>query len=517
MPETGPNLEETLERLQRMLKRNRWWIIATTTCVTLVTLAVQSMLPDRYRSEATLVVQQQQVSQRYVEPTTSTSPAEVVLGLTAEVLSRSRLTGIINEFGLYRKERAALAPDEVVDVMRKDLDVEPLESPGGRFDYTVFKIAFTAPSAQLAHDVTGRLTGLFIEGNTKSRGHEAAATTNFLTERVATARRRVATQEERLKAFKAAYLGELPEQQASNLGVLTDLRSQLQNTTANITRVQQQRQSLEQQRAALQASANTTLTRQQAERTALLSRFTPRHPEVQAKDQEIAKTEALLERLRGNGADKPSAGTPDDVAAAQIKAQMDSTAAELERYSRQEARLSAEIDQVQKRLNLTPVREQQLKEILRDYDLYNKDYTDLLGKQLQAQLTTSVEERQEGQQFRLAEPPTSPVSPFGPKRLRIGAGGLAGGAFLGLVVAFLLDRRDSSFFSEKMLRRDFPVPIVAGIPVLRTPFEERARVWKGALEWVVGSAIILGLCAAVYFVTYVEREPSNIAAAALQR
>lgn len=514
MPETEPNLEETIERVRRMLAHHRWLIIATASVLTLATVAALSYIPNRYRSEATLILTQQQVSQRFVEPDSTSSPSETVMRLTAEVLSRSKLLAVADEFGLYRKERASLAPEDVVEVMRKDLDVEPTEAAGGRLDYSVFKIAFTAPTAQMAHDVATRLTGLFIEGNTKSRGREATATTNFLADRVEAARRRVMGQEERLREFKSANLGELPEQQATNLGVLTDLRTQLNNVASNVSRVQQQRQGLEQQRIALIASVTSTLTKLQTDRAALLKQFTPRYPDVQAKDQEIAKTEALLERLKSPNLSAGASGsTPDDLAAAQLKTQMDSSAAELESLGRQQAKIQGEIDQVQRRLNLTPIRDQQLKEILRDYDLYNKEYTDLQSKQMQSQLAANVEERQEGQQFRLVEPPTNPLKPVSPKRHRILAGGFVAGVILGLALAFLLDRRDSSFFSEKAVKREFQIPIVLGVPMLRTDREERNRKLRMAFEWAAAVVILAAVCAAGYYFTEAQRPPTSVMAA----
>jgi len=501
MPQPTLDINDTIERLVRLLTKNRWWIGGTATVVALATFAVQSFIPNKYRSEAILLVVRP-VAAKYVE-TAPISPNEAVLSLTAEVLSRTQLLGIINEFGLYAKEKARLAPEDLVDVMKKDLEVEPVETIPGRTDYSMFRIAFTAPTAELARDVTSRLTAVFIEGNSNKSGREATATTNFLTERVAAAKRQVAAQEERLRAFKAEYLGELPEQQGSNLGVLTDLRLQLQAVGANISRAQQQIQVLEGQKTTLQATVTATLTRQQGERTALLNRFTARHPEVQAKDQEIGRTQALLDRLRaGNlAADRSGAATPDDLAAAQLKAQMDSASAEIESMNKQEARLNAEVGNYQRKLNLTPVREQQLKEILRDYDLYNKNYSDLLNNRFQAQSASNLEERQEGQQFRLADPPTVPSKPSAPKRLRIAAGGVAGGLLLGVLLAFLMDRRDSSFYSEKALKEVFPVPLVLGVPVLLTAKDIRTRKVRGALEWAAGTVLAMVVGAAGFFST----------------
>src|SRR5205807_1908329 len=213
MPAANVDLNETVERLWRLVRMHRWWIVGTATVVALATVAVQSFLPNRFRSEATLVVLRQQVNAKYVEPSAMVSPNDAVINLMAEILSRRRLLGIVDEFGLYAKERAHLGPEEVADMMRADIDLDSVDAIPGRTDFSTFKIAFTGSTAELARDVTNRLTSLFIEGNSKARGHEASATTSFLTDQVANAKRLVAVQEGRLRAFKSQYLGELPEQQ----------------------------------------------------------------------------------------------------------------------------------------------------------------------------------------------------------------------------------------------------------------------------------------------------------------
>ena len=244
------------------------------------------------------------------------------------------------------------------------------------------------------------------------------------------------------------------------------------------------------------------MTRLQTDRTGLLNRFTARHPEVLAKDQEVARTQALIERLKTGviAVDRSAMPSPEELNASQLRAQMDTYQADMEGYAKDETRVKAEIARYEQRLNLTPVRDQQLKEILRDYDVYSKEYADLTNNQLKSQMTTSLEQRQEGQQFRMIDAPTLPVKAFSPKRLRIAGGGIAAGLFLGLAVAFLLSRKDTSFYSEKLLRQSFPLPLVVGIPLLLTEREMRTRRWKIAAECLAGATVTVLIAAAEYYV-----------------
>jgi polysaccharide chain length determinant protein (PEP-CTERM system associated) len=357
-------------------------------------------------------------------------------------------------------------------------------------------ISFKANDPRLAQEVTSRLTSLFIEENIKSQGSQASTTSKFLQQQLDSAKQRLDQQEWRLRDFKMKNLGELPEQEQANLGTITDLRIQLQNNMANASRAQQQRISLE-------STLSGNLARLTSERTALLTRLTPKHPDVLKKDTEIERSQALLSRLKSGapGAPKPlDSFAAEDPVIAQLKGQVETNAVETENLAREEQRLRVEIAQYQSRLKLTPMREQQLAAILRDYELFKQDYTDLLNRQLKSQLTTNMEEQQAGQHFRLVDPPTLPARPSSPKRLKMSLIAIAAGIVLGVAIALLVDFGNRSFYTEKEVARRFSPPLLVGVPYLRTPAEERWRGLRIAFEWVLACLVAVITLAAEFYV-----------------
>jgi polysaccharide chain length determinant protein (PEP-CTERM system associated) len=494
--QTEDSLNDTIRKALGIAIRRRWWILAPAFVVPLAAVAVVMHLPDQFSSEATLVVVQQQVSERYVDPASTMRPSDSVNAMTREVFSRTRLLGIIDAFGLYPKEKQRLKPDQLAERMRDDIVAEPIDELPGRTDFTAFRISFKADAPRLAQEVTSRLTSLFVEENLKTQGDQASTTTKFLTEQLEAAKRRLDQQDQRLSDFKSRNLGALPEQEQANLSALTDLRIQLQTNMANVSRAQQQRISLE-------STLNGNLARLLADRSALLAHLTPKHPEVVKKEIEIERTEALLGRLKSGGTvvEKPQAALgPEDPVIAQLKNQVDANVAETEGLAREEERLRTEMGQYQSRLKFTPVREQQLAGILRDYELYKQDYTELLNKQLRSQLTTNLEEQQAGRHFRLVDPPTLPALPSGPKRMKLALGAAGAGIGLGIILAFLMEMRDRSFHDEKEVKRHFGAPLVVGVPLFLTRREELSRKWRQALEWFAACALTVAVAAAEAFV-----------------
>jgi polysaccharide biosynthesis transport protein len=485
--ESETELTETINGILASVARHRWWVIFCILGTTLTAIGVALRLPNHYRSQATLLVVQPEISQRYVNSDGGATIADTATALTREVLSRPRLGAIIKEFGLYEKERNLQSPDELIERMRKDIEMEPLDLIPAKGEFSTFEIAFTGSSAHLAQEVTSRLASLFIEENFKEQGNRAVSTSTFLAEQLEAAKQKVDEQELRLRDFKLRNLGALPEQQGANVGSVAELRIQLQTVTAGLVRTQQQRELME-------STMRGTLARLQSERATLMTRVTSRHPDVIKKDREIARVQYLIENVKkGNrGIETGQEITAaDDAEAARFKRQVEDNLLETESLSNQEKRLNTEIATYQARLNLMPVREEELSAITRDYEACKQTYADLLKQQQQSQLTTKVEERQEGQHFRLLEPPALPLKPSSPSRLKISFGGIGVGAILGIVLTFLVESRNRAFHTEKALSRKFALPIILAVPLLLTLDEKRVASRMRKFEWVVGAAALL--------------------------
>ena len=526
--ESEGDLSQTLDRMFGLLIRRRWLVIGTACAIALTTIGVSFQIPNEYTSDATILVDAQKVSERYVVPTTNSDAGQALEAMEHEVLSRPRLVAIIDELGLYPEQKKRLAPEQLIELMRENFSIEPFAKPGQGVANT-FQISFTASSPQLAQQVTSRLTTLFIEQNLKTRSEQATTTTTFLREQLELTKSKLTSQEERLRDFKMQYLGELPEQQQGNVGILTGLETQLDNVMSNRNQAQQQRLYLESllnehrrrgQRTPiagvssggqivtpLEAALND-LGRLQVERRTLLTSYTSQHPDVLKKDQEIKLQQTVVEDLKAAkpapqlSQDRPIESARDaeeDLSVVQLTSQLQTNKLEIDNLAKREQKLRTEIDQYRSRLNLTPVREQQLTSQQRDYDLLRQHYGDLLRKEQESQLATNLEKRREGQQFRLADPPNLPTRPSKPKRLKISLAALFGGLVAGCAFAFLAEVR-SSYFHTEGDATSLALPIVIGVPRFFTAAEERRRSWTRSFEWCAGLALLFAVVAAEYFV-----------------
>lgn len=524
MIEGQEQLALSTEEYWQIAVRRRWWALLPMFGCWLLVYAVSWLIPPTYRSETLILIEQQKVPEQYVVTNVSSDLQERLQSMTQQILSRTRLQHIIDSFHLYEKEKARSGPDSQVEEMRKDIKIELVEAPGKKGELTAFKIYYSAPDAKLAQQVTSQLTSLFIEENLQARQQQSESTTAFLESQLEQARTALEQQEAKVRDFKARYLGALPGQMESNIQILVGLQNRMQAANQSLNRAQQQevylRSVLDQYRS-IQAAVGVSpdappaldkeLEREKTLLADLQSRYTPNHPDIVALKSQIAGNEALKKKMEEELAkSKPDPGSDNMTAFAatnpreagsvlQLKGQLQANRLETASYQKEIKSLEQQIAEYQGRLNTTPVREQQLGDLTRDYEQSRTNYQSLLAKKMQSQLATNLEKRQQGEQFRIIDPPSLPDTPFFPDHFKASLLGLALGIVLGILVAAGTEMVDARIRKEKDLQGIVTARVLVGIPLLTTPSEQHALTRRRWMEWGGAFGMVVVMAAGVVF------------------
>jgi succinoglycan biosynthesis transport protein ExoP len=483
------------------------------------------VLPSRYRSGTLILVEQPTMPKDYVTPNVNDDLQDRLRSITQQILSRTRLLHIIDQLNLYADSHGRLTPDDKVERMRKDIgEIELVRDNEGRV--SSFYVSYSSRDPHLAQQVTSELTNLFISENLEVRQQQSEDTTKFLEGQLETARKTLSDQEEKIREFKGQHVGELPAQVSSNLQILAGMQSQLQTEEDALNTANQQRVYLEtlvNQYRSLQGSPKTAggtteglpaldeeLDKLRAQLADLSSHYTDRHPDVRKVKEQIAKTEKMRDQIAADLKAKASAAqadpapaTPDSADArdasspmVQLQGQIRANRVEIANRERSIAELKTKVTDYQSRLNQEPVREQQLSDLTRGYEQSKANYDDLLKKKNESAMATSMELLQQGERFRIIDPPSLPAKPDFPNRLKFCAIGLAVGLALGTVVAGAFEMMDDRIYDEKELQKLLPVPVIAEIPAIAAVTDvqnERRRLWLGwATAVFVSVTILLG-------------------------
>jgi len=484
----------------------------------LIVVGVSWVLPTKYQSETLILVEQQKVPEHYVEPNIAVDLQQRLQSMSEQILSRTRLMGIIDKFHLYGLDPSHPIVQGTVERMRKDISIDLVRANSDQI--TAFKVSYSADSPVVAQQVTAELTSLFIEENLHNRQQMSEDTTNFLETQLDGARKNLEQQELRLREFKSKYLGQLPEQTAGNVQILSGLQNRLQNANDALNQGEQQKlylQSLLTQYRAMRQSGSgdsvkssqsvtssstaTQLQQLKSQLAELKAKYTAKHPDVVRLEQEIAELEkpsAPAGQLQGEKvppSSETAAGTSDEIQAGapmlQVASQLKATELEVANRKAEIKSIEADIDSYQMKLNLAPAREQELAAITRDHEQSRAYYESLLAKRNQSEMATNLEKRQQGEQFRMIDPPSLPQRPYFPNRPLFSAAGVVFGLFLGIGSIVLREFVSPKIYGEEELAAVVTNSSLVLVPAVRTPSETRSRTRVQVLDGLMAAMIAL--------------------------
>jgi polysaccharide chain length determinant protein (PEP-CTERM system associated) len=521
----GPGLAGLLEiaRRRRVLALLPFLFVLTAAA----SLAV--FLPSVWTAKTLVLVNRQQIPERLVAPTVQTEIEARLLTLSQDVLTPDRLLKIAQDYGLYRNLRRTQPAEEVVQQMRRDIRLELVEDKERRREQrsALFNIAYRAPDPNVAVGVTNTLASLYIEENGRLREKQAAGTTAFLDTQLAEVANRLKAQEQRISEYKEQNIGELPEQRDTNVRTLERLQQQLQLASENNRRANERKQLLTDSLGQFDmtsgmvagpgagpnvtpadtAAARLNLLRQ--ELAVMQTKFHDRYPDViQMKDQIrilAAKLEAEKKAQAAQAAQAANATAkkpardlrvvPQNPYIQSLMTQLDQAQVDAKASAQEIADINRQLAVYQRRLENTPKREQELAIITRDYETTRELHRALLAKRGEADMASELEQRQQGETFRVIEPARLPEHPAGPNRFRLLLVGLALALGASGVAVLLAEQFDTSFRRVDEVRATAPMPVLSAIPRITTEQDRfrqaRQRRWATAAV-AVGLFVVAG-------------------------
>jgi succinoglycan biosynthesis transport protein ExoP len=498
--------------------RRKWLAILTCVAPMAAVISLIAFLPSIYRSTATVLVDRQQVPEAFVRSTVTSALETRLHTISQEILSRSRLEALINRFDLYADLRRRLPLEEVIRRMRGDikLELKSVDARGGREATVAFTISYQGSAPGTVSLVTNTLASFYVEENLRARERQATSTAEFLKVQLGETKTRLDEQEGRVSEFKRRHLGELPQQMDANLATLERLSTQLRLNADNQTRAAERRQALSTQMAeaetllspALAAPAGpaapetpeTRLARLKQELIGLRTQFSEKYPDVVRLAAEVGALERELADAKSRElqdatpvATPPAALTPYVL---RLKEALSEAEAELKILKNEDGRLRDGIATYQARVENVPRREQEFRELSRDYESTRELYQSLLKRYEEAQLAESMEQRQKGEQFRVLDPALPSPEPAAPNRFRLLVMGLMVSLGLAIGVVALAERIDTSFHTVDDLRAVSAVPVLVSIPRIVTQTDLRRGRWRmrlAASAACVGVGVIVGI------------------------
>ena len=522
-----PQQNQLLKKYLALFLRWKLFILACILISLPIGLGVYLKTPKIYQATSLLSYQQQKVSTNKMSPDMEAAIRDVVSTLTQIVTSRTNLENMITTFDLYPEARQRLPMEDVVDIMVKDIMIEPSKQGD------IFQIRYSGSQPDKVVKVTNGLAAKFIEENLKYREERASETSSYASNELEMAKAVMDQKEATMRDYKLKYFNELSEQRQTNVSRLISLQEQYQGKQESIQEQERTMVMIQDQianrrkmmaseavvpvddkenksssgvEAGSQLSTTDKLLQLRAVLQNLQMKYTENHPDVKRVKKLIAKLEGDLARgegvagdesLQQNGSVKH---TTSDPVILQLETQLKNITLNIQNIVEEKEQLKKAISQYEQWVAAAPVREAEWSALTREYGELKRHYDYLVSSDLQAKSMLNLEKRQKGSQFKIVDSARFPEKPIKPDFIKILGVALLLGAGLGLGVPLARDFLDSSFRDVNDLEKYLGIPIACAIPQIEIAREKLWRRRKRLVAlFLIGIAMLLVAALFFYF------------------
>lgn len=294
-------------------KRHLKLAAATFAAITALGVGFGYSLPDIYKSEGYILIEEPQIPSEIIRSTITSYAAQQLTILSEKILTIPTIISIIEEFDLYAEERESTPLELLAVQARSAILVEPATrasvSEAGLPNTRVvgFTISFEDKDPATAKAVADALVEMYLSENLKSRSALTKDTSSFLQEEVEELEAEIGRLEKNMAKFKEDNADRLPSLNSMNMQQMQRVDDQLLQLESQLQSLQQTRISVEAQMVGLDATMPTVLQdgtialspldqlkQLQSQLIVYQSRYSDDHPDVKATKRDI---EALKARF----------------------------------------------------------------------------------------------------------------------------------------------------------------------------------------------------------------------------
>lgn len=266
-PQNTEEGDKSLLEYWSIVKRRRYLLVLPAIGIVLAVLLFVLNMSATYRSEATILIEEQEIPEDFIGATMSNYASQQIQLISQRLFTAANIRSIVDKFEVYGQ----MDPDneipssELARRFRKDMELDMLSeeilAPSGvAVEAAVaFTLAFSSPDPEMAQKVTEELVALFLNENQRSSAVRTAGVSELLRTAVDNANEELLESEAELAEFKIRNEGALPELRQLNLDTITRAEQQLSDLNLRMQELEQRKLQLSVQLSALSPSAPVTL------------------------------------------------------------------------------------------------------------------------------------------------------------------------------------------------------------------------------------------------------------------
>lgn len=304
-------MEEQTKELKDYIdafRRRRVQIVIVITALFVISLMTALLWPPTYRSQATVLIEEQEVPPDLIRSTVTSFATERIQTISQTVMTRANLMQIIEKYNLYKDRRGHDTTEEILDRMRDDIKLKMINSnvidprSGTPTMATIaFTVGFEGSNPEVTQKVASELTSLYLNENLKTRAQKATETVDFLETEAQKLNQHIKDVEAQLAVFKKKNADRLPDMR----GVYIQLSERTQRDLADLDN---QMRALDDRKFYLEGQ---------------LAQINPMGPVISDSGQKVLDPESQLKMLRSQYVSALAQYSPDHPDVVRLKREID--------------------------------------------------------------------------------------------------------------------------------------------------------------------------------------------------
>lgn len=477
---SGTESAELLNLVKAAVKR--YWMLSLGPALVLCALVVilSFRLPPYYTVDSQVYLKPQRLQTKLVNQDNDVELERQRDALIGLLLSRTTLQKIVERHNLYPELRARRGVNELVRHFRSQIQTVPVRTATGGKTSALFKLKFSYRDPDKTFQVVKELTDLFIEESELATSTEVNRNVEFFDEQLAEARRDLERTEKALNEFVQQNSRSLPQNLEANIARLEGLEGRFQSNRLQIASFKERISSLQDELRLVTSSgngdefvdpSNPVQAKKQLEAalSRLKLRYTSQHPDVIRTKARIRSLDKLIKSGKtGSGDAGLASASPEARRLSRSISDQRIRAKELERENEG---IEAEMESLEKVVDMTPALETKMRNITRDYETTKERYERLKLEKESVSLKSDMIQSQRGAQFTVLEQPLRPSrgEASGPPRAMIAGGGMVAAIALMIALPIVFFLTNPSYKLVSQVESDLGLPVLGVIPPMETP------------------------------------------------
>lgn len=466
------------------LKRRAYIASVIAGAITLFVYWIAMALPNEYTASAVLLVEPQTVSGKLIEPGASGIDLNERLNLmTSQILSRTRLSKIIEELQLFEKESQTMTRQEIVDEMRAKISVRPVIPELTRglrnkkvIEINTFEVFFSSSSAVTAAQVAQSLANDFIQNHIAARVESTQTSLEFISAEESRLSTRIREIDAELAEIKEENESSLPENLGTtqrnmerDLSAMRYAQRQLDVARSDLSFWEHQYRTAQALGQSLNGQDSLSPARRiqglELQLKELLARgFTERHPDMISLKAELASNRRGINEARAAKKEDNEDLVLQSFGEQNADAERQRSMLNVGALEQEVERISLHLDELRAYVVATPRVAEKMEAFERQRVQLAASLKGFSSLRLEAAVQADLERRQLGERFRILESAFPPRKISSPNRGLILLLGLLFGLTIGVVVGLVAEGTDPSFHQERDLQSSVGIPVLAVIP-----------------------------------------------------